>query len=415
MRQLFSIFPTQWQRLCLVHLPSRRFYTSDVFRSRLETPVQQYVSSSTDPYLNLSIEHHLLQQSSVDSVILFLYVNHPSVVIGRNQNPWYEVNLPLLSARSSGTGEIDLVRRRSGGGTVFHDHGNVNWTVICPPKAFTRDKHAEMIVHALRDCGYTRARVNERHDIVMDQGSKCTAGDSNDLHGTAYRENGNVRSLKVSGSAYKLTKNRALHHGTCLLSSPNLANIGRFLRSLLKPYITAKGVESVSSPITNIGLSNEDFMGAVQAQFNALYPSHTDMITLDQACAELAPILDGISELKVSPVEQPCHTLLTIRSMQSPQWLYLQTPQFNLSTPPDIHNARLVVTVRYGIITAAQVKIGDQAVWHSSEGLNGQTFHAINNWQQLFNEAKWKSADPVSKHPAFDKFGAWLEQHLSSA
>ena len=160
-----------------VRLQSRQISTK-----QLERPVQSYISHSRDPYINLSIEHYLLQKSAPESVVLFLYVDRPSVIIGRNQNPWLETNLALLKAAQQsknddeshleteplGLGIVDLVRRRSGGGTVFHDEGNVNWTVISPSTSFTRDKHAEMIVRALRTCGVQRSRVNERHDIVLD-------------------------------------------------------------------------------------------------------------------------------------------------------------------------------------------------------------------------------------------------------
>lgn len=258
---------------------ARRWLSSSP-QDGLARPVQSYISLSNDPYLNLSIEHHLLQNAAQDSAILFLYVNRPSVIIGRNQNPWLEVNLALLNPpRDSfekvppGLGAVDLVRRRSGGGTVFHDPGNVNWTVICPSATFTRDKHAEMVVRALRDCGIDRARVNARHDIVLDQATRGADTDPEDTHSTPYEATDfdTPKPLKVSGSAYKLTRTRALHHGTCLLSSPNLRAIPDYLHSPAKPFITARGVESVSSPVGNILLSNEDFMGAVQAKFAKQY------------------------------------------------------------------------------------------------------------------------------------------------
>jgi lipoate-protein ligase A len=134
---------------------------------------------------------------------------------------------------------------------VFHDGGNVNYSVICPPADFNRDKHAEMIVHALRPTN-PRARVNERHDIVLDQGdflSPPSRPKANDHHNSGF---GTGSFLKVSGSAYKLTRDRSLHHGTCLVNSPNIGNISRFLRSPAAPYIKARGVDSVRSPVGNV-------------------------------------------------------------------------------------------------------------------------------------------------------------------
>jgi lipoyltransferase/lipoate-protein ligase len=209
---------------------------------------QIYVSRTHDPYLNLSIEHFLLQKSPADSTILFLYTNKPCIVVGRNQNPWVEVNLRLVQKGLDIPGKayaepISLVRRRSGGGTVFHDEGNVNYSVICPTAAFDRNKHAQMVVRALHRLGVSRAKVNERHDIILDPGEGAQQADE--------------KPYKISGSAYKLTRLRSLHHGTCLLSSPNINLISQYLRSPAKPFIKARGVESVSSPIANVNVANE--------------------------------------------------------------------------------------------------------------------------------------------------------------
>ena len=303
-----------WRAARTTCIPStqRRCISASALDQRLSEPVQSYVSTSRDPYVNLSIEHYLLQQSAPDSAILFLYINRPSIIIGRNQNPWLEVNLALLNQSEGGLkteppaiGPVDLVRRRSGGGTVFHDEGNVNWTVICPSSNFTRDKHAEMVVRGLRECGVDRARVNERHDIVLDQGERGDDTIANDTHVTPYTttDHDGPRPLKVSGSAYKLTRNRALHHGTSLLSSPNMHVIPQFLHSPAKPFITARGVESVSSPITNILLSNDRFMAAVQANFSKTYSKsdswsvEAENVGLDML--EITSVKAGHDELKV--------------------------------------------------------------------------------------------------------------------
>lgn len=284
-------------------------------------PVKSYTSTSNDPYLNLSIEHHLLQTSPADAAILFLYTNRPSIIIGRNQNPWLEVNLALLNTATTRqetnnnnknaipmpeTGldaPVDLVRRRSGGGTVFHDGGNVNWTVICPSSIFTRDKHAEMVVRALRSNGIDRARVNERHDVVLDQGQKQAVNsfDPADTHATPYQSPSSPRPLKVSGSAYKLTRARALHHGTCLLSSPNLNVIPHYLHSPAKGYLTAKGVESVSSPVGNILLANEAFEASVREHFVEMYGEpEGGVVEVGEDWAGVEGVRKGMEELKVS-------------------------------------------------------------------------------------------------------------------
>ena len=276
----------------------------------LSSRVQTYISNSRDPYLNLSIEHFLFEKSPRGSKILFLYTNRPCVVIGRNQNPWLEVNLRLLNPKNAAShppaprqptlGSVDLVRRRSGGGTVFHDEGNVNWSVICDTSEFTRDKHADMIVRALRKLGSDRARVNQRHDIVLDPDGTHTIIDD----GTIHTEQPGVPSspLKVSGSAYKLARNRALHHGTALLNSPNLDRISSYLHSPARPFITAKGVESIRSPVSNIGISNQSFEKAVLSEFSALYDGSTAVTSPhfvgEELLSEVA-IADGMRELRV--------------------------------------------------------------------------------------------------------------------
>jgi lipoate-protein ligase A len=306
-----------------------RYSTRPIVTSNFTTLAQQvtnpsnkyqaYISQSLDPFLNLSIEHYLLQKSPPESTILFLYTNKPSIILGRNQNPWVEVNLSLIK---EDTLDVWLVRRRSGGGTVFHDEGNVNYSVICPTAVFNRDKHAEMVVRALQSLGIEKARVNERHDIVVDSDGKNPRIESSLTQG--------LKPFKVSGSAYKLTRLRSLHHGTCLLRSPNLQKIGPFLRSPLKASIAARGVESVSSPVMNVDLSNRDFLEAVTEEFSNCYETVTptyinyslDEMNIAEPSKAASDILKGYNELK------------------SPEWIYGQTPLFTYSGPEDEFTAR---------------------------------------------------------------------------
>jgi lipoate-protein ligase A len=284
---------------------------------------QIYQSLSTDPYVNLSIEHFLLENAPAESSILFLYANRPCVVIGRNQNPWLETDLRALhNDRWNGTAGDEeaaiFVRRRSGGGAVFHDAGNLNYSVISPRTSFTRDKHAEMVVRALHRVGAINTRVNGRHDIVMARAE----GMENDPNEPLAR--------KISGSAFKLTRHRALHHGTCLLDSPNIHDLGRYLRSSARGYIQAKGVESVRSPVGNVSAAFADSFFSMQGviesvieEFARLYEVHPDAVrraqrahandpeifagdgwvagTVSEVQGEQEPdISKGIAELRVS-------------------------------------------------------------------------------------------------------------------
>lgn len=314
---------TQRISVAPVDIRARCYSSAHHHGINLDQPVQSYISRSSDPYINLSIEHYLLQKSHPDSSILFLYVNRPSVIIGRNQNPWLEVNLGLLNAAQTspnspsrieneppGLGDVDLVRRRSGGGTVFHDGGNVNWTVISPAATFTRDKHAEMVTRALRSCGVSRSRVNERHDIVLDQGTSDFTGawgPDDDTHATPWQSS-TIRPLKVSGSAYKLTRARALHHGTALLNSPNLHVIPSYLRSPAKPYIKGRSVDSVSSPVGNILLNNDEFIANVQREYRELYSGAGTAVELGKECLEIEEVKKGHAELSVSLAYHQCRS-----------------------------------------------------------------------------------------------------------
>ncbi|KAI1341787.1 hypothetical protein F5Y15DRAFT_347818 [Xylariaceae sp. FL0016] len=328
--------------------PYRQLSTESV--SHHSNRVQVYISRSTDPHLNLSIEHFLLQKSHPDSVVLFLYTNRPCVVIGRNQNPWVEVNLGLINKPDALQGlrrrlrlsdasnepqqdPVALVRRRSGGGTVFHDLGNVNYSVICPPASFDRNKHAEMVVRALHSLGVPNTRVNERHDIVLDV-----------QHPEGRETGGSVSTFKISGSAYKLTRLRSLHHGTCLLASPNRDLISFFLRSPAAPYIKARGVESVRSPVCNIFPHSSDdgpissvteaFEEAVVSKFGHMYGS----VSTELLCTSPSPETANTSsteDVEAIPLVQS-----GLQELRSLDWIYNQTPQFTFSTHPTSDDPR---------------------------------------------------------------------------
>ncbi|CCU76479.1 unnamed protein product [Blumeria hordei] len=337
------------------NLPKHIFRKNSTFTQAVTNPAnrtQIYVSQSLNPYVNLSIETYFLLNTPVDSTILFLYTNRSSIILGRNQNPWHEINLGLL--RSS-LPETLLVRRRSGGGTVFHDEGNVNYSVISPMSTFTRQKHADMVVRALRALNIEKVSVNQRHDIVIEKFDK---------------DEQSLLPFKISGTAFKLTKYRSLHHGTCLLSSPYIKAISRYLDPPIKPFLTARGVNSVKSKITNVWLSNEEFQKAVIEEFQSMY-TKVEPIILNENIRKIPEIVKDETELK------------------SPSWIYNQTPQFEfainnnsecpfesgmsvgayLSLPKKFNEGFLA---RNGRITSASPAL---------EHLMNQELHSITDWR----------------------------------
>lgn len=131
------------------------------------------LSRSTDVHQNLALEdwidaHVDLQRRGV----LLLWRNHPAVVVGRHQNPWAECDLAAM--RSAG---VALARRRSGGGTVFHDLGNLNLTFFASKQAYDRRRNLKVITDALRRIRPgLDVRATDRFDVLLDGRLKISGG-----------------------------------------------------------------------------------------------------------------------------------------------------------------------------------------------------------------------------------------------
>ncbi|KAL4956966.1 hypothetical protein BDW69DRAFT_59079 [Aspergillus filifer] len=418
-----------WKSPCSRRSPGDLFvrfnsaYTSDHFAHLASRPTslhQIYQSLSNDPYVNLSIEHFLLENAPPESAILFLYVNRPCVVIGRNQNPWLETNLQKLhndrENNDNPDGSAVFVRRRSGGGAVFHDAGNLNYSVISPRTTFTRDKHAEMMVRALHRVGAVNTSVNDRHDIMM----------QTDI------------PRKISGSAFKLTRFRALHHGTCLLDSPNINDLGSFLRSPARNYIKAKGVESVRSPVANVssafkdapaGFSIQAVIANVMEEFAQLYQTNPDAVRRAQRAHAVERelyagddwVAGTVGDLEADAVPQIKKGLDELRSLE---WKYTQTPQFTFSTYPIEEDprerpalpsplppsTRVFLRLKHGAIIESEISLSDDpslAADQASrvhEALNGRNLHELHSphWTDiLLSRLSTEAPDTVRELATF--------------
>ncbi len=201
-----------------------------------------YESTGFDPYRNLAIEEALLEQAQ-NCAILYLWQNENTVVIGKNQNPWKECRTALLNQEGG-----KLARRLSGGGAVFHDLGNLNFTILLPQGDYDLDRQLSVIQRAVEHLGIPAERSG-RNDILA--------------HGQ-----------KFSGNAFYKNGRQAYHHGTLLISA-DLDKLGRYL-SPSKLKLQAKGVDSVRSRVANLsqwqpGLSVEDVKDALKAAFSQVY------------------------------------------------------------------------------------------------------------------------------------------------
>ncbi len=177
---------------------------------------------TTDPAFNLAVEEYVFNSLSRDYAYFMLWQNRPSVIIGRHQNTVAEVNEDFI--RENG---VAVVRRLSGGGAVYHDLGNLNFTFIRDGESSRLDLSVfcEPVAVALRELGVP-AEVNGRNDIT-------------------------VEGQKISGNAQYVREGRVMHHGT-LLFSADLEAAGKALTPSSKK-LKSKGVASVRSRITTVG------------------------------------------------------------------------------------------------------------------------------------------------------------------
>lgn len=184
---------------------------------------QLRISPYSNPYLNLALENSFLENLSPGQQILFLYVNDPALVLGRFQNPWVECNPSELN-------DILLVRRQSGGGTVYHDRGNLNFSFIGEENGFDKTENLKLICRIMADAKVF-LEINDRHDLVI-------------------RHKEDV--YKVSGSAFRHKRGRVFHHGTLLIQTEKEKLKKALQQDENRNIIKTGGTASVRSKVINL-------------------------------------------------------------------------------------------------------------------------------------------------------------------
>jgi lipoate-protein ligase A len=267
----------------------------------------------TDPYFCLAAEEYLLKNFSED--IFMLWQSENAVVVGKHQNLLGEINYPFVRENN-----IALCRRISGGGTVFHDAGNVNFSFIKnvkSPAEISFKMFTAPVVEALAKLGIT-ATTSGRNDLL-------------------------INGLKISGNAEHVYKNRVLHHGTLLFDS-DLKNLGQAIKVSPGKY-ESKAVQSNRSPVANISqflkipMTTGEFM-----QF-----------LLEVQLENPENSIYNLNENDIQTIEK-----LTAEKFKTWEWNFGYSPKYSFKNEIEIEEKilKIEMLIEKGIIVEAQI-LGD--------------------------------------------------------
>jgi len=240
----------------------------------------------TDPRINLAIEEYALKNLDINETYLLFYINEPSIIIGKNQNTIEEINTEYVESN-----RIHVVRRLSGGGAVYHDLGNLNFSFITKDDGESFHnfrKFTEPVVAALRNLG-VNAELSGRNDLE-------------------------VNGRKISGNAQFSTKGRMFSHGTLLLNS-EMDHVVSALK-VKKEKIESKGIKSVRSRVANIS----EFL--------------TENLDIQEFRSLILKFifegLDEIPEYVLTEADWEKIHQLSKERYQNWEWNYGRSPKFNL-------------------------------------------------------------------------------------
>jgi lipoate-protein ligase A len=256
--------------------------------------IQALRASGHDPVANLAVEEALLERGAGSEFLA--YVNDPCVVVGRNQNPWAEV-----SPRCA----LPVLRRVSGGGTVYHDHGNLNWSFILPRSVHDQCAELEAIASALRRLGL-RAETGPRGGLfaLVDGGMR----------------------LKISGTARRLTAGRVIHHGTLLVDA-DLAALAASLGGM--ETLDSRALPSVPSMAANL---------------STLVPG----LGVDDLVSLLCESLGAGCPASATEAADPSIARAAAVRLASWEWTWGSTPAFSVAVPGP---REAVMEVRTGFVS----------------------------------------------------------------
>jgi len=259
------------------------------------------ISREFDPYFNIAAENQLFLDSDED-IHLFLWQNDASVIIGRNQNIYAECNLTYLKEH-----DIKVVRRFSGGGAVYHDKGNVNFTFITKEKTANQAKFIEIIKAAMAKLGID-CEFSGRNDLLY-------------------------KNQKFSGHAYYTDGDNYMYHGTMLVNE-DFKQLEKAL-SPSKLKLQSKGIKSVRSRVINLSSINSE-------------------ITVEKVIQTFIETFDckNIEYISKANFKAPLEKMLS-----SYDWLYAQSPKFDIELEKrySFGNVSAYISVSDGMIQGIKI------------------------------------------------------------
>ncbi len=243
------------------------------------------INKSTDPYFNLALDDFALKHIDLEEDFFFLWQNEPSVIVGKNQNTFEEINQRFID-----TNNIKVARRVSGGGAVYHDLGNLNFTFIInvdEPGKVNVKKYVRPIIDALKDIGVD-AEVSSRNDILFN-------------------------GMKISGNAQRMSKRKLMYHGT-LLYDVKMENLSQALHVTEDKYVS-NSVKSVRTKVTNI---------------KEHLPNPTDILGFRNTLHFFLSDKGKDKEIVLSEKETAKIQFDAINRFSTWEWIYGQSPPFNV-------------------------------------------------------------------------------------
>jgi lipoate-protein ligase A len=327
-----------------------------------------------NPWYNLALEEYLLDNLGENEIILYLWQNDNTVVIGRNQNAWQECRVGDLEENGG-----KLARRLSGGGAVFHDLGNLNYTLLMPRKKYNLKENLKVILKALQDLG-VEAEFSGRNDIICD-------------------------AKKISGNAYYLGSKAAYIHGTVLVNS-DLEKLVSYLK-VSDAKIKSKGIDSIKSRVMNLTEIDDKLTVAKIKE------------SIKTNFAELYNQGQPLEEIKIKAAENDEFNKIYDK-YSSWDWRFGKSPDFDISFKNRFQWGEVELNLKLSSATIKKAVLYSDAMYSDlipkiAESLTNQPFELTKilkaaekslenyNWQNK-NEGKNISED----------FLNWLEKELKT-